>query len=232
MARYPRTGSLLVVTKGKPDPRTRLRFHIDPESAPRQGGAGGWVRVERPRRVEAVYWSGLPAYTVEMDLLFGTDATASVEADCLRLQRMARPAVAGAEPPVLQLALYNYAALRWVIESIVWSGEVREAGDRIRATATVSFVEYHSLDVRTAISKLRASNTAVGGGSSVPGVTRDTSAARQRTYTVKGTSETFGTISKLMLGTINRADEIAKLNGMPNNSLLLKPGMTLKIPAS
>lgn len=222
-----KTGSLIPISP----PGPRLAFHVDPETAIRNGGAGGWVRVERPRQVAAVEWVGLPAYTLEIPLIFGVDMSTSIEADCLVLQRMARPGVPGQAPPVVTVAFHNYHGQRWVIEDILWSDEWRVNGLRVRATATVTFIEYHGLDVvgsaaQKAKEKITPGGIGSGGGSG--SIVGWENASRPRTYTVRA-GDTLLIISKrtgVPVAALVKANQPDR-----RTPLVLAPGMVLTLPA-
>lgn len=233
-----RTGSIVQVSP----PGPRLAFHIDPEAAPRNGGAGGWNVLARPRRVSALEWGGLDPYEWTIDLMFGVEMTKSVEADCLQLQRMARPVAEGFDPPILSLALHNYARSRVVIQKLVWSNdEYREKGDRVRATATVTFLEYHAADIVSTDGLIPPGGSYDPGGGTTPegpvyspgGGTRPdgvpiTQPARPRQHVVKA-GETITSIARLM--DVDEAALIAA-NTEPGHTLVLHVGDVLAVPPS
>jgi LysM repeat protein len=222
-----RTGSIVPITP----PGPRLRFHIDPEVAARQGGAGGWTAIDRPRKVQAALWTGLPAYTLDLDLIFGTENTDPVEDDCLYLQRLGRPAKDGLEPPILQIAYHNYSAMRWVITDIGWSNETREKGLRTQATAAVKFLEHHPLTTVAKTVATKAKDLLAGGiGGGVGAAAQNPTTSRSRTYTVRS-GDTLASVAQRM-GVSQAA--IAKANGLWDGRptvVALPPGLVLQIPA-
>ena len=118
------------------------------EESPRiTSGYGGWEEVARPRRVALTLWRGRSPYRMTLPLLldaWDTQRDEDVEADVRVLERMARPAGEGLDPPTVRAegALPRGSQVEWVVESLEW-GESLTRGDgrRVRQAVTVGLLE-------------------------------------------------------------------------------------------
>lgn len=222
-----RTGSLIQVSPKGPS----LRFHIDPESASLQEGVGGWRQVDRPRLVQALEWTGRPVHTLEMALMFGTEfdpADSTTEQDCQRLTTMGQPGREGADPPILQVQYLNLGSMRWVMDSLEWSEEYWINNRRIRAIATVKFLEYHSIilagnPVKPKPARATTSGTSSGsyGGAALP-------VKRPKTYTVRA-GDTWGAIATR---TSTNTKALQQANPDGHTPPILRVGTVLRIPGT
>ena len=115
------------------------------------GGVGTWEAVPRPRRREAVEWTGTTGYTYVLTLLLdgmedrpGRDE--SIEPQCRALQKWAgQPTKKTDEPSVVKLRgpLQTPESVRWVITDLAWGPKVRNRnGNRVQQYVTVTFKEY------------------------------------------------------------------------------------------
>lgn len=117
------------------------------------GGVGNWDILDRPRRRQAVEWTGTSNFTYALTLLLdgmevrpGHDV--SVEAQCRALQQWAsKPTQLTDEPCVVQLRgpLQTPDSLRWVITGLDWGAKIRNKhGHRIQQYVTVTFLEHNA----------------------------------------------------------------------------------------
>lgn len=120
------------------------------------GGVGTWAVLPRPRRREAVEYTGTSGLTYTLPLLLdgmevvpGIDR--SVETSCRRLLQWASEPTAQTEQPVIVTAtgpLKSPPSIRWVIAGLEWGQSVRDRqGQRIQQYVTVTLREHEEAQV-------------------------------------------------------------------------------------
>lgn len=114
------------------------------------GGVGTWDVLARPRRDEAVEWTGTTGFTYVLPLLLNGMETApgqnsSVEPDCRTLQAWAGEKASTGRPTVVKATgpLQTADTIRWVITDLAWGEKVRNAdGRRIQQHVTVTLRQF------------------------------------------------------------------------------------------
>lgn len=191
---------------------TGLRGQTPPSPS---GGFGGWTRVARPHRKALTQWDGIDPAGLTFSLIFDGSGEASVEADCLKLERLAQPPADRVAPPVVRVqGGLPHTDLNWVIDTLTWDGSPSfgPEGNRQRQEVTITLLEYVPADtVQDAATQARSAATPVS-----------------KTYTVKK-GDTLLSIAAARLGDYTRWTAIAALNGLrdPNR---LTVGQKLKLP--
>lgn len=148
------------MTRPAVDRRVRIRA-VNPDRPPitlhlvgpdqLTGGVGAWETLSRPRRRDAVEWTGTTAFTYVLPLLLdgmehrpGVDI--SVEADCWALLDWASEATKKTDQPcIVKISgpLQPPAGIRWVITGIEWGDKVRNrAGRRVQQYVTLTLRQY------------------------------------------------------------------------------------------
>lgn len=202
------------------------------DGAPRvTGGYGGWEQVERPGRAALTQWMGVGAYVLALPLLFdGFDTRASVDDDCDRLERMARPPAAGVPPPMITIdGAVPHRGLQWVIDTdgLDWADDAiyHASGYRLRQAVTVTLlqrVREDSVSEVPAAEQIRREQAAVATANGLGGIAR--------VYVVKA-GDTLPKIAALpqVYGNYKRWKDIADANGLrdPNG---LRVGEELRVP--
>jgi hypothetical protein len=193
--------------------------------------SGGWSTVQRARATSMTEWVGHDPIAQDVSVMFdGFADNTSVEQKCRLLYRLMLTRVGSRnEPPVITCTSKDiplpFAGSQWVISAIAPGDEIRRErdGHRVRASFTVSLVEYVPGDVI-----VHKKNS--------PAKTHQQKQARQgnsgdtRTYIVKS-GDTLQKIAAHELHKQSRWHDIAKLNDI-SGSTNLKVGRHLKIPKS
>lgn len=113
------------------------------------GGYGGWASLDRPRDTSAATWTGTPALTYTLPLIFdGIEASpgvdVSVEQACRALEAWGRGDKI-APPPVLQVfgEVLVSPTSQWVLQDLAWGVRERNAaGERIQQAVTLTLLEF------------------------------------------------------------------------------------------
>ena len=121
------------------------------------GGVGAWSVVSRPRRTDALEFTGVTGLTYVLPLLLdGMEASpgvdVSVELGCTRLLDWAGTVKKQTRQPVVVTApgpLKTSPAIRWAITDLEWGAQVRVGGYRVQQYVTVTLTQYRSATVRT-----------------------------------------------------------------------------------
>lgn len=115
------------------------------------GGVGNWDSLPRPRRREAVEWTGTSGFTYVLPLLINgmearVGADASVEGSCRVLQQWAADPTKQTDQPcivAIRGPLQTPDSTRWVITGLEWGAKVRnKEGRRIQQYVTVTLREH------------------------------------------------------------------------------------------
>jgi hypothetical protein len=111
------------------------------------GGDGVWTSSERYARTPMTTWEGTTSLVWTLPLsLDSFDDGRSVERRIATLDSWRRPSDSSEKPPVLRVDAplgRAPANTRWVITSIEWGDEIRDAsGQRIRQDLRITFLEY------------------------------------------------------------------------------------------
>lgn len=126
------------------------------------GGDGRWNTVNRPRRRDALEWTGTNLFTYTLPLLLdGTEVSVgvdrSVEAACRQLLTWSAEPTKTTRQPVVLVAtgpLKTPPTTRWVIGGLAWGGQIRgRDGRRVQQYVTVTLTEYAAATVRKSPAK-------------------------------------------------------------------------------
>lgn len=118
------------------------------------GGPGGWLFTDRPRRRPAAEWAGSPGLTVVLPLLLDRlAARASIEPELALVWSWGYPVPGTDEPPVLELVgrLPVPATSRWVLGGIDWGEHLRRGAadtDRVQQELALTLMEYSAANVK------------------------------------------------------------------------------------
>lgn len=127
-----------------------------------RGGVGEWTTVERPRRRDAIEWTGISGFTYVLPLLLdGTEQNTgidrSVEPDCRRLLAWSsEPTKRTGEPTILTAAgpLKAPPNIRWVITDLAWGSQIRNSGGRrVQQYVTVTLTQHTAPNIRMSPAK-------------------------------------------------------------------------------
>lgn len=188
------------------------------------GGYGGWITVDRPRKVALTQWDGRDPFSLKVEVIIdGWRSADPVEVRCTTLERMALPPVVGSQPPTVKVyGNVPHTDLTWVINTIEWGASLRDSktGLRLRQVATITLLQYVDEDrvkIQPAAEKARAKNIKPGEQS-----------AKVRTYTVVA-GDSLSSIASKVYGDYSRWRDIAKLNNIRDGKNL-KTGTKLRLP--
>jgi nucleoid-associated protein YgaU len=192
----------------------RYRPTVDPD-----GGGGGWRSVERPRRVTALEWAGVPLRTLTVGILLWRGGE-SIEDPIGVLDAMGRPRARLQPPPELEFVCppWSFTGTRWVIGTpLQISDELHNRKrERIRALATIKLARYIVAGV--AFNEVERTPSAA----SEHFARRDTAIVRS--------GDTLESIAIRHFGDHRRAPEIGELNGI-RDPRRLTIGARLQLPA-
>lgn len=211
-------------------PGASLRVALNPTTITLAGGVGGWEEIAHPKRPSSTEYGGQPLRTLTLPLLFdGWRTQSDVEEPCRILDVWGRIPPGRREPSVLQVDYSTYAPLRWVVQDLDWSEELRNAtGRRLRQAVTVTLLEHR--DAVIALTPVQRATPAPA-KAAAPGKPSSGAPVRPsgRTYTVKS-GDTLSKIAQAQLGKASRWPELSRLNGLrdPNR---LTVGQKLRLPA-
>lgn len=141
--------------------RRGIRFELVGDDKP-TGGTAVWADVDRPRRRQGAEFTGITARRNVLPLLLtgmektpGRDVT--IEPECRQLQEWAaKPTKKTNLPCILKATgpLRTGESVRWVIESIEWGDQIRNArGRRVQQYVTVTLREYIAANVKRSPAK-------------------------------------------------------------------------------
>lgn len=192
------------------------------------GGYGGWQVVSRMRRVGIPNYVGVDPIRIQIPVLFdGWMDQASQEINISTLERMARPAIQGGEPPAIQVfgGIPRPDIKWWLIEDLDYSGQQKvEWGVkggvpvRLRQDLVVKLIQQIKSD-RVALATL---GTGFGpGGAPSP-------APRHKFHVVKA-GETMAQISTEEYGNPGRVRDILTANGI-RDPKSIKEDQKLRLP--
>lgn len=126
------------------------------------GGVGRWTVINRPRRRDALEWSGTSGLTYVLPLLLdGVEVSVGrdrpVESECARLVSWAAdPTKATHQPTILTAVgpLKTPPSVRWVVTDLAWGAQIRGTdGRRVQQYVTVTLTEYAAATVRKSPAK-------------------------------------------------------------------------------
>ena len=193
------------------------------------GGYGGWEQIDRPGRSALTQWAGVGAYRLELPLIFdGFFNGSSVDDDCDRLERMARPPAAGVEPPTITISgAVPQRGLNWVIDTdgLDWANDAiyHPRGYRMRQSVVVTLLQRVLEDRVTelpAAAQIRREQGMLASANGLGGIAR--------VYVVKA-GDTLPKIAASLYGNYKRWRDIADANGLRDpNGLVV--GEELSIP--
>jgi nucleoid-associated protein YgaU len=196
-------------------------------------GYGGWTTVSRMRRTALTQFTGPDPVRLAVPILFdGFMAGTPQESNISTLERMARPAVPGADPPTVRIdgGIPRKDITRWVIESIDYSGQSKVIWDiiggvtvRLRQDAVVNMLQYVSADL---VALQSGPNVGFGPGGTSLANRRPTPAHKFHTFK-KG--ETLRMISGEIYGSVRWVRDIMQANGI-RDPKSIKPGTKLRMP--
>lgn len=220
MAEFPNAA---YVTIQSSSPKLTVKAILS-QDMPKVTGFGGWVEVSRPRRVGFMDWQGIGPKRLAFGLMLDKwgDGPATVEQDCLDLERMASAGPQNQRPPSLKITdgELPHKGVTWVIESLEWGDCIRQrdTGKRVRQVVSLTLVAvsdpYAAAKSPAATSRANASGR---GGQAHP--------AR---YTVKK-GDTLSGIAAKQYGDAAKWHAIATANNI-RDPKALKVGQVLKLP--
>lgn len=138
-----------------------LRLHLVGDDQ-LTGGVGAWTVLNRPRRRDAIEFSGVSGFTYVLPLLLdGTETTTgqdtSIESGCQTLLDWASAVKKSTRQPTVLKAtgpLKTGDAVRWVITNLEWGAQIRnDAGNRVQQYVTVTLTQYFAAAVRKSPAK-------------------------------------------------------------------------------
>jgi LysM repeat protein len=201
-------------------PGATLNFQADPEQLARATGAGGWERRQRPKRTDALEWTGTPLASFPLELVFDGWPDKLVEEPCRILEVWGKRQPGWHQPATLQLLYGANSGRLYVVDALDWGEELRSSdGLRVRQQVTVTLLEYAEGDVVLTPAQTVAAVPAAPGAPPKPS---------GRTYTVKA-GDSFSRIAQQQLGQTSRWPEIPRLNGLPLAAIIF-PGQVLRLP--
>ena len=243
MAAPPHAGYVRITSK---DPPLAVTARLGADRPSVDSGYGGWAEVERPRRSPLTTYKAPPGLHLTLPLLLdGWSSGRSVERDLARIERMAKPGSANADPPKVKIATTGsavpYQGRTWVIASIDWGDALMNAnGNRVRQAFTLYLFEYVEdvhLTEKSAARRRRASAAAkkTKSGAAAKRITAKRSSKAKPKRTRASDDDDFGAGEDLLaiaareLGDADRWREIAELNGL-RDPRAIAPGQTLRMP--
>jgi hypothetical protein len=202
------------------------------------GGYGGWSAISRPREDAIVEWLGHDVMLLSGPVLFdgilpdlGGEPEElpwgdSVERDIRMLEHLTHKLPHYDSPPRVAVLgeTVPHRDREWVLNDIKWAGDdIRRPtdGDRVRASATLEFMEYQDWDI------ISGRLSAAGRRRHKKGTTITTK-AKKGSYVVKE-GDTLRKIAKKELGSASKWHEIAAANHIRDGKAV-RPGTRLKIP--
>lgn len=195
-------------------------------------GIGGWQTVARQRRVGINQYVGVEPIHLVVPVLFdGWADQVSQEVAISTLERMARPAHDGAEPPAVKIygGIPRPDIAKWLIEdldyagqtNVIWSTTSSGVTARMRQDLVVKFVQKVDED-RAAMSSLPGVGFGVGGA---PGG-RPTP---KHPFHIVRQNEKLAHISAIEYGSAKYTDDIRNANGIRDGKAI-KKGQKLRMP--
>lgn len=226
----PSPAQMITLSSAAPPLRvTGLRGHTAPVPT---GGFGGWNQTPRPRRKALTQWSGGEPYQIQFSMLFdGNIGDVSVEAQCLALERMARPPAEHQEPPLVRITgAVPRPNIVYVINDLQWDTDPiwHISGFRVRQEVTVVCMEYVADDRLTATPAAERARRKAAAAAASAAKKGGGAATKGKTYIVKQ-GDTLMSIAAHELGKASRWTEIAKLNDI-RDPRSIKPKQRLRLP--
>jgi nucleoid-associated protein YgaU len=199
------------------------------------GGYGGWSEVPRPRTKPLLEYLSVKTMQLTIPVMFdgwtnnfGSEPFGeSVEADIALLESFCKKDDKMGQPPILQILSNSVPGTekKWALNEIEWAADdIRRPtdGNRVRATALLTFLEY--IDDTLISSKLSSAKKRKKSSSSKDVSTK----SKKGTYIVKE-GDTLHSIASKVLGSPKRWHEIAKANKL-RDSKAIKVGQRLRLP--
>lgn len=204
----------------QPKSSAMVTFQYDPESCVPTGGVGGWQEVPRPLQVNGTEFNSTPLYNLTLTMVLdGLREGRSVEPTIAQYRAWGQGARNGETPPVLMLHYGVYDKLRWVMQDVKVTNDLRrDDGQIVQCTVELTLLEYQGLTAsRTAADSVRT------------GIVTSTPAMAKTSYYTVVKGDTLQKIAARKLGNANRWTEISKLNKV-KDPIHLKVGSKLRLP--
>jgi len=189
------------------------------------GGIGGWTVVNRMRRTGLTQYTGPDPIRLVLPILFdGFQSSTPQEVSISTLERMARPAKPGDDPPGITVAggIPRKDIPKWVIESIdysnqqkvIWGTTPSGVTVRYRQDAVVNLLEQVNDDL---VALSSGPDTGFGAGGASLANRRPTPAAPFYEWRI---GDKLTTVSGEMYGSPRWARDILKANGLRDPNLI------------
>lgn len=107
-------------------------------------GYSTWEEIDRPKRKNAVEWTGELPFKMEIPCIFdGWIAGQSVEQQCILLEGIAVSRLKKGEPPpeVKVSGPIPHASLTWHVDTIDWGDAMYDGGVRVRQAFSFNLIE-------------------------------------------------------------------------------------------
>lgn len=202
------------------DPPNSVTCLLD-EGAPEvSGAAGGWVEIERPRRVSLTDFAGQSPMRLSLDLICdGWSEGVSVQADVDALRRMARLVAGDVRTPIVHLSGIGLPAEsleidEWVVDDLQLGVFLRDpdTNDLLRQSFSIILLQYVEPDVAVVSKQV------------IPSI------PNYRLYRVRR-GDTMPIVAARLLRKATRWREIARLNNLRGPNFPSKYiGRLVKVP--
>lgn len=203
-------------------------------AAPYINVSGGWKVVDRMRRVGLTQYGGSEPIRMVVPILFdGYAAGISQEVNISTLERMARPAVTGNDPPTVRVlgGVPRKDITKWLIESIdyaqqgkvIWGQTTSGVTVRYRQDAIVNLIQQVQDDL-VALSSGQDVGFGVGGASLA-----NKRPTPNKPFHIKRHNETIAMISSGEYGSTRWVRDILQANGYRDGKSV-PDGTNLRMP--